>query len=313
MPAGIIATVDGDYATVDFVDPTKRGPALAALAALGAPIETITRDGPRRKYRVLLNFAEQVELVDGTEDGAVFSAGHDTGAAAAVVAADPNVNPGADNADWHTPVDQYTSANKYVGQVPNADVLHGRPQVSLAGANGYGSSFGGSGDAPLHRDVIAYTKLHGGTLQAPQQPGGYGHPGAEANGNLGLVDGALATDPGGLPDVGGSFVAENFSTVQAMRVAGETPLAGPEDVTETDGAGEPVSTPPSGDSGAQTPAPVTEAEGAPRPEGLPEGEPSDAWSRPQLNAYADWKGLDGESYANKAEVLTAIQAPKTGA
>ncbi|AHJ88512.1 hypothetical protein Jolie1_012 [Mycobacterium phage Julie1] len=310
MPAGIIATVDGDYATIDFVDQSLRGPALAELAELGAPIETITRDGPRRKYRVLVNFAEQVNLLDLDEEGEVtnpgrvHSAGHDTGAAAALVAADPNVNPGADNADWHTPVDQYTSANKYVGQVAN-DVVLDRAQVYTGDA----SSYGGSGRAPLHTEVIA--AVRGGTIQAVQQVASFGHPGAEANLSLGTQDSALATDPGATPDVGGSFVAEDYTSVQATR---DEPLAGPEDVTVIGPDGEPENTENVSQGGAEPvtegtqAAPVTEADGAARPDGLPEGEPNADWLRPQLESYATWKGIENPAgYPNKAELLTAIE------
>ncbi|AGT12916.1 hypothetical protein KAYACHO_12 [Mycobacterium phage KayaCho] len=304
MPAGIIATVDGDYATIDFVDQSLRGPALAALAELGAPIETITRDGPRRKYRVLTNFAEQTNLLDGDEVGAVFSAGHDTGAAAALVAADPNVNEGADKANWHTPVAEYTSANKFVGQVAN-DVVLDRAQVYTGDA----SSYGGSGRAPLHTEVIE--AVRGGTIQAVQRVSSFGHPGAEANLGLASQPSALSTDPGSTPDVGGSFVAEDYTSVQATR---EEPLASPEDVTVIGADGQPENTENAAQSGAEPVtdgtqvAPVTEAEGAPRPEGLPEGEPNADWLRPQLESYATWKGIENPAgYPNKAELLTAIQ------
>jgi hypothetical protein len=249
MPAGIIATVDDGFATIDFVDQSKRAGALADLVEIGGPgsIETITRDGPRRKYRVPVQFATQAGLLDGDETGRVWSAGQDTGAAKALDDADPNhlvatvvltaasgnwkytyggqettgvpvevtvpdllaaivalsnvapdevevsspvaktfvvkhlkraavsvasdtgtplvggtvkVTTADEGADWHTPVDQYTSANKYVGQVPNADVLHGRPQVYTGSA----SSYGGSGDSPLHSEVIDLVKK----LKAPE-------------------------------------------------------------------------------------------------------------------------------------------------
>lgn len=232
MPAGIIATVDNGFATLDFVNPALKGPALDALIELGGAesIETITRDGPRRKYRVPADNAEELDLLDGDEVGRKWSAGADTGAAARIVDAAPNevtytvvvtatggkwkytyggqptaaldfnvsaanlqaaiivlsnvaadevtvTSPvaktyvihhtkrnsasvasdtttpltggtvtisggtGDDGANFHTPYDQHTSANKYVGQVPNADVLHNRGQVYT----GDGGSYGGRG------------------------------------------------------------------------------------------------------------------------------------------------------------------------
>lgn len=93
MPAGIIATVDGGFATIDFLDPALRGPALVALLAIGGPesIETITRVGPRRQYRVPSGNATTAGLLDGDEVSAgVHTAGIDGGSAAALKAANPN-------------------------------------------------------------------------------------------------------------------------------------------------------------------------------------------------------------------------------
>ena len=116
MPTGIVATVDDGYAIVDFVDPTKRGPGLKAVIDLAGPnaIETITRKGPRRQYKMLVGNAEAAGLLDGDEAGRLRTAGPDLGAAEALVAADPNVNVGGGE-NWHTPTDEYTSANSYVG------------------------------------------------------------------------------------------------------------------------------------------------------------------------------------------------------
>lgn len=161
MPEGIVATVDDGFATLDFVDVSLRGPSLRALIDIGGAesIETITRVGPRRMYRVPVGNAVQAGLIDGNEGPAVRSAGHDTGAAAALKAADPNTNPGPDGANWHHPVDQYTSANAYVGTTSAADerALAPPPQQF---PDAVGSSHGGgnAGEVPPHRDVIDYVK-----------------------------------------------------------------------------------------------------------------------------------------------------------
>lgn len=90
MPAGIEVEVDNGFATLDFVDKSLRGPALAKLIEDGGGeiVETITREGPRRKYRVPLGNAEAAGLIDGsTQVDPIKSAGQDTGAAAALKAA----------------------------------------------------------------------------------------------------------------------------------------------------------------------------------------------------------------------------------
>ena len=54
MPEGVISEVVDGFATIDFVDGSLKGAALARLMDIGGPasIQTITREGPRRKYRV---------------------------------------------------------------------------------------------------------------------------------------------------------------------------------------------------------------------------------------------------------------------
>lgn len=69
MPAGVIAEVVDGYATLDFLDPALRGPALNRLLGIGGPgsIKTVTREGPRRKYIVPEGNAVAAGLLDGFE------------------------------------------------------------------------------------------------------------------------------------------------------------------------------------------------------------------------------------------------------
>lgn len=46
----------------------------------------------------------------------------------------------------------------------------------------------------------------------------------------------------------------------------------------------------------------------PQPKAWPDGEPSDQWKRPELDAYARSKGIDPTELSNKDEVLDAIAA-----
>ncbi|AEJ94582.1 hypothetical protein BANE1_15 [Mycobacterium phage Bane1] len=282
MPAGIIATVDNGFATLDFVDKSLRGPALAELVEIGGPasIETITRDGPRRKYRVPAGNAQAAGLLDGDEVGDVWSAGRDTGAAAATKASDPNVNAGADNANWHTPVDQHTSANAYVGKVPNATVLHNRGQVYTGDA---GSAGGDLAHPPTHAEVIQNVK----DAKTPPTEG-FMVQSARASvvaGSLAEQDAALGSDPGGW-----------------------APQPGEGD-TGTEAAPEADVSAPSEPQGSETPtAEVTTPAEAPA---YPDGEPTVDWTRKQLDAYAaDKLELDTTKLESKAAVLAAINAPK---
>lgn len=66
MPAGVAVEVADGFATIDFVDPTKRGVGLAALIAVGGSevIEKLTRSGPRVLYRVPEGNARAAGLLD---------------------------------------------------------------------------------------------------------------------------------------------------------------------------------------------------------------------------------------------------------
>ncbi|URM86112.1 hypothetical protein SEA_BIGGITYBASS_12 [Gordonia phage BiggityBass] len=80
MPEGIIAEIDEGFATLDFVDRSLRGPALQKLIDIGGPhsIETLTRSGPRRQYRVPEGNAREAGLIDEATESLVRG---DTGAA----------------------------------------------------------------------------------------------------------------------------------------------------------------------------------------------------------------------------------------
>jgi len=66
MPAGVEVTVVDGFATIDFVDRSKRGPGLAALLEVCGPdlVQTLTREGPRRLYRVPEGNARAAGLLD---------------------------------------------------------------------------------------------------------------------------------------------------------------------------------------------------------------------------------------------------------
>lgn len=67
MPKGVEVEVGDGFATVDFVDRALKGPALARLHRIGGPdtVEVLTREGPRRKYRVPEGNARAAGLIDG--------------------------------------------------------------------------------------------------------------------------------------------------------------------------------------------------------------------------------------------------------
>jgi hypothetical protein len=173
-------------------------------------------------------------------------------------------------------VDQYTSANKYVGQVPNATVLHNRGQVYTGDADSVG---GDLAHPPTHAEVIQNVK----DAKNPPTEGfaERSAPAALVANSLAEQDSALGSDPGGWGPQPGAVDAPVEADAEAPSEAqgGETPSA---EVT--------------------TPA---------EPQEYPDGEPTTEWTRKQLDAYAAAvKGLDTTKLESKAAVLAAINAPK---
>lgn len=66
MPQGVETVLEDGFAIIDFVNPARRGPGLARLLEVGGPgtIDVITREGPRRKYRVPEGNAREAGFID---------------------------------------------------------------------------------------------------------------------------------------------------------------------------------------------------------------------------------------------------------
>lgn len=293
MPEGIIATVDGGYATLDFTDKSKRGPALAALIESGGPgiVETISRSGPRRKYRVPEGNARELGLIDDETEGAVYSAGHDTGSAARLSESDPQA--GLDGGDVSRPVAP-TSANAFVGQTSAADerALALPPQqVEDAVSEGFGGL--NASETTVHVDTIAHV-LDGSSVRAvggvqpvvtPDAEKDHSHPGAAAN--LGLAD-----------QFSGNPHQETTYVEAGASVGDYTPNPTVQDVTATQGA-------------VAVADPVETHDHAP---GELVEEPSIDWTREALNDYASKHGVDNpEALPKKQAVLDAINDAKAKA
>lgn len=138
MPKGVETYVDSGFAVIDFVDSSLRGPALAKLLDIGGPgtVETLTREGPRRRYRVPEGNAREAGLLD--TPSTVLASG-DTGAAEALADASPA---GA------RPDPQTVKGRAYVGQTAKEDVLGGQ---SVQTTLNPGSGTGGGNVTPRKR------------------------------------------------------------------------------------------------------------------------------------------------------------------
>jgi hypothetical protein len=118
MPAGVEVFVEDGFATIDFTDRSRRADGFAKLlehTPVGL-IQTLTRSGPRRQYRVPEGNAREAGLIDessgngdsGEGDDAAqpgatgtYDPDPDTGFADALKAADPFAE--ADQS-WHHPM-----------------------------------------------------------------------------------------------------------------------------------------------------------------------------------------------------------------
>lgn len=159
MPSGVETFVDDGFATIDFVDPSLRGQGLAKLIEIGGPesVETITRDGPRRKYRVPEGNATEAGLLDNRVDA---TARGDLKFASALAAADPIAEGGTFRPDMPTgqfandrPVEQaLVAGNQSVRTTESTD-----PAAVDA-------------VAPAHVEVIAKVKSNAAARRKPAPP-----------------------------------------------------------------------------------------------------------------------------------------------
>lgn len=125
MPAGVDVAVEDGFATIAFVDPSLRGPGLAALFAAGTPpelVEKVTR--PRVAYTVPEGKARLAGLLDEAPkyaEGGVVSAsadgtwtelvGTDTGGPYTILPEVPDASYGPDS----IPLDPQTAASEPTG------------------------------------------------------------------------------------------------------------------------------------------------------------------------------------------------------
>lgn len=194
MPTGVETFIDGEgFAVLDFVDPARRGPALAKLIAIGGPesIETITRDGPRRKYRVPEGNASAAGLIDTP---VAVTAHGDLKFAAALAKADPQENPRT-----HRP-DMPDGRFSHDPPVPQKVVLGNQSISTTEGSGGIPTE----AVAPKHLDVIAKIQVDRARAYRAQEVrrGELDSPAVHSgNPTLAAQTGALATDPQSRPSV----------------------------------------------------------------------------------------------------------------
>lgn len=104
--AGVEVVVADGFATIDFTDPDRRGPALAKLIDIGGgeSIEPLTRRGPRKRYRVPEGNAREAGLLNEATSVNALASG-DTGHARRLADVWRGTTPAATDAERRYPDD----------------------------------------------------------------------------------------------------------------------------------------------------------------------------------------------------------------
>lgn len=329
MPKGVETFVEGGFATVDFVDPNLKGAALAKLIEIGGPesVEVITRDGPRRKYRVPEGNADAAGLVD-TASSVDTTATGDAGHAEALATASPAV--------VNSPGLAATSrgAND-AGPVAQTDVVSNQSILTTASETATSSP----SVAPAHVDRIAREraaaaamrkKIRDRTAELASERGDTITAG-RINVALATQDGALATDPQSRGDTTVSPPADDTAppapadetpappetpaAAPAVNPAAEAPTApSPSGPAPLDPAKD-VSLTAEGTPPVAPPAPDAAPAAPPAPDAAPAApaeEPSLDWTRSQIDSHAsEVHGIDTTTAPNKQAALQQIQEAKS--
>ncbi|MGV0738230.1 hypothetical protein ABQF35_14280 [Mycobacterium syngnathidarum] len=268
MPAGVAVVVENGFATIDFVDSSKRGPGLQALLDVGTPpelIEKLTRSGPRVRYVVPEGNAREAGLLDEVSEVDALEQPDTTSARDAIGAVPP--------------------------EFPSTRDLHA--QVLRSGSYSHEYAVGGlveaAGTGVANEGVVAQsgetvelvgTDTGGPYTVLPELPDASYGPGSTP-----LEPLTSASEPTG--DAQGSQAEQASEPLDA--------IIGTADATDAASAGdaELIEIP-----GGGTVESATQA--------WPDGEPELEWKRPELDAYAASKGIDTRELPNKRDVLAAI-------
>jgi hypothetical protein len=287
MPAGIEASIEDGFATIDFLDRSLVGPSLEALRQVGSKVTKETRVGPRARYTMPEGDARAAGLIDGETTLTPNLAYGDTGFA------DTLQSVGNEGARPEAP----TIRNMYVGSTPAADVMAvPGPSTTVGGKVPQGAII-----APLHGSIKKYGDY---SLPQPHEPGDCTHPG---DGSGSIKDGVIdfveptrihskapkrpTTTSNITLDVppGMSVVDPNSPGQHPIPSEGNT-YTPPTEPTEP-----PVAWP--------TPMPTVPPVAA-----YPEGAPTADWTNAEIKAYADANSIDLDGATKKADMLTAIEA-----
>lgn len=189
MPTGVETFVADGFATIDFVDPALRGPGLTKLHEVGGPesVETITREGPRRKYRVPEGNATAAGLLDSPVDA---TARGDQGWAADLAAADPIAEGGTFRPEM--PSGQFSNETP----VSQAEVLGNQSLTTTESEAGPS----GVAVAPPHAEVIKTVKAKATATNRPAKPSPAKRAGKSGAPTIAAQKAALSTDPQSRPE-----------------------------------------------------------------------------------------------------------------
>jgi hypothetical protein len=293
MPAGIEASIEDGFATLDFLDRSLVGPALEALRQAGSKVSKETRVGPRARYTMPEGDAIAAGLIDGATTMKPNLAYGDTGFA------DTLQSVGNEGSRPEAP----TSRNLYSAATPAAAVMAiPGPRTTVSGKVPEGAII-----APLHGSIKKYGDY---SLPQPHEPADCIHPG-DGSGSIsdGVIDFVEPTRihskapqrptttshitldvPPGMsvvdPNAPGSHpIPSEGNTYTAPVAPTEPPTAWPT----------PMPTAPPADSAVTA--------------DYPAGVPDESWTVAQMRDYADDNDINLHGATKKADILAAIETP----
>lgn len=125
MPQGVAVDVEDGFATIEFVDRSKRGQGLTTLLALTSPDNIEKQTRPRTAYRVPVDVARAAGLLDEPTEPAEDVAVDETTEPAAAKGYDD----GLPDDDWTRP-----AVNEYAAKIgiPEPDKMKNKDLVLAA-------------------------------------------------------------------------------------------------------------------------------------------------------------------------------------
>lgn len=311
MPEGVDVVVEDGIATIDFVDPAKKGPGIEALLLAGGPVsDPLTRTGPRELYQTTEENARAAGLLDepveafnwpDTSSATDVSGFVETPGQSARNLHAQEVRTGsyADAYGGTTVVTQDDGSTVEVGEFVQPIALEAPELETVQLSQAEYSALSDAGELEPGKVYMVATEVQPGeTAELVGEDTGGPHT------ELPVIDNPDGTTELTPPQE--SSVAERPEPAQGGEI-----VASPDDADTVSvelSPGGPVNDLTVGPVEVAVEQPSAPAESAPT--GYEDGKPDSDWSRPAMEKYATEKlgfaDASQAAYSNRAKLLAAI-------